>query len=277
MRRIILALSFLLLVLASSSHAAGRVFYDGWESGNTNLWSQADGRNLCTVVASSTDGVAGPYAGTKMARCNWNGTVAWSDVAAVEILGINSISYTNEVFFRLHFRRDNNLEMDTNSGTKVFRWANSSGPQVDLWSEFKGGPGLFEGGVLWGQEIITYWGGNDTAASSTSWHKAEYYFNHTTGAHKVWHDSILTRNDVTTPAATRLYPFYITSNWADPHDAVNHVYFDEVEIYSDTGTGATGLMSDASISGGGGGGPPAPTIPNPPFNLKACDPPGPCP
>jgi hypothetical protein len=50
----------------------------------------------------------------------------------------------------------------------------------------------------------------------------------------------------------------LPSNWSSnpgwEHDAVNNVYFDDVEIYSDMGTGATGSMADASITVGGGTG-----------------------
>ena len=72
--------------------------------------------------------------------------------------------------------------------------------------------------------------------------------------------------------ADRFTDFYITSNWADAHDAANHIYFDEIEIYSDTGTGATGLMSDATISSGSGGqtssGSGGQTAPNAPQNAQ---------
>ncbi len=65
---------------------------------------------------------------------------------------------------------------------------------------------------------------------------------------KVWHDGVLVRNDVAPFNGAKWSPFWLTSNWEDSHDAVNYVYFDDVEVYSDVGTGATGLMSDATIT-----------------------------
>lgn len=41
--------------------AATRVFYDGSEAGNTQLWANDGSRNRCTSVGVSSDGVAGPY------------------------------------------------------------------------------------------------------------------------------------------------------------------------------------------------------------------------
>ena len=76
----------------------------------------------------------------------------------------------------------------------------------------------------------------------------EYYFNHTTGQIKVWHDNVLIRSNSVSMGSQKWLPFYLTSNYADSHDATNYVYFDNIEIYSDAGTGATGLMSDGTIS-----------------------------
>src|SRR5262245_4628748 len=45
-----------LLVSANLTHAAGRVFYDGFEDGTTNAWQQDDFRNKCVVVTSALDG-----------------------------------------------------------------------------------------------------------------------------------------------------------------------------------------------------------------------------
>lgn len=55
-----------------------------------------------------------------------------------------------------------------------------------------------------------------------------------------------------TPNANKVGQFYITSNWSDVHDAVNYLYFDEVEIFSDTGTGGSGSMSAGTMTQGGG-------------------------
>ena len=90
-------------LLAPSALAAGRVFYDGFESGNTNLWQQDDYRDRCQVTTSAADGKAGPFAGSRMVRCNWNGTVAWNDPAKFQTLHLTP-SYNNEIFYRVRLR-----------------------------------------------------------------------------------------------------------------------------------------------------------------------------
>ena len=87
--------------------------------------------------------------------------------------------------------------------------------------------------------LPTYWGGAtaDNTGLSSGWHKVEYYFNHATGSIKVWHDGILIRNDTVSFNSQKWLPFYLTSNWSDGHDNTNYIYFDEIEVYSDTGTG----------------------------------------
>src|SRR5258706_12799771 len=100
-RHLLLALFALgLFSVASTSVAAGRVFYDGFESGNTNLWEQDDFRNRCQVVTTAADGVVGPFAGSRMLRCNDNGVAAWNDPASFETLMISSVNYSQELFIR---------------------------------------------------------------------------------------------------------------------------------------------------------------------------------
>lgn len=59
---------YTLVVPGQPSASMGRVFYDNFESGNTNLWEKDDFRNKCTVVAAADDAVLGPYAGTQLVR-----------------------------------------------------------------------------------------------------------------------------------------------------------------------------------------------------------------
>jgi hypothetical protein len=96
----------------------------------------------------------------------------------------------------------------------------------------------------------TYWGqAGDSTANPVSWHTVEWYFKVSAGTIKVWHDGMLVRNENGYDFKnTKWYPFYLGSNFSSPHDAVNYVYFDNIEIYSDTGTAAIGSMSDATIT-----------------------------
>ena len=72
---------------------------------------------------------------------------------------------------------------------------------------------------------------------------------------KVWQDGSLKQslsNLVTISPGAKWYPLYLMSNWSNnpgwSHDANNHVYWDNVEIFSDRGSGASGSMADGTIS-----------------------------
>ena len=241
------------LALMDASHAAGRVFFDDFEDGTTNKWAQDDFRNKCAVVTSAADGIAGPYAGSRMARCNWNGTVAWNDPATYESLAINSISYTNEIFYRVRLRVDKNTDRTNGSPLKMLRiyyWDGNQATYRDMFEDVIPGDSLSNRGNAGSTALSTYWGdaSGDNTGSSSGWHTVEYYFNNASGQIKVWHDGILIRNNTVSLNSQKWLPFYLTSNWSDAHDSTNYVYFDNIEIYSDTGSGTTGLMSDASIS-----------------------------
>lgn len=227
------------------ANAGGRIFYDGFESGTTSMWKQDDYRNRCQVVTSAADGVVGPRTGSRMLRCNWNGTVAWNDPAAFETLTIPTDNYSNELFIRVWVRRDANLERTEGSPAKLIRLFRQE-PYLDSFENIVPWNGLSHRGTF----SSTYWGGapGDNSNSHSAWHKVEYYFHQSNGTHKVWHDGILVRNDTGLKFGAKWSPLYITSNWSDPHDANNYVYFDDVEVFSDMATGATGSMSDATIS-----------------------------
>lgn len=252
------------LASANLSYAAGRVFYDDFEDGTTNKWAQDEFRNKCTVVTSATDRVTGPHAGSRMVRCNWNGSAAWNDSAAFESLRINSINYNNELFYRVWMRPDTNLQRTSNSPTKILRIYNQA--VNDLYHVLWTGNSLRSEGVAGGSSFPTYWGsGNDNSGLSSGWHKIEFYFNHSTGTIREWHDGLMIRNNAGLSfGSTKWYPLFITSNWSDSHDSTNHVYFDGVEIYSDTGTGSSGLMSDATINSSSS----SQTVPNRPENAQ---------
>lgn len=232
--------------------AQGRIFYDGFESGDTSLWSQADFRNRCQVVAASQDGIAGPFSGTKMLKCNDNGSLAWNDPAAFESLMLDNLSYQNELFIRVRVRADASLERTGVSGKKIlrfFNWTGNASTYNDLFETLYPSSGLTNEGVAGGTQLQTYWGGaaGDLSANSNSWHKVEYYIS-TAGTIKVWHDGVLVRDNGGLPTGNAKWlPFYITSNWADSHGSTNNVYFDDFEVFSDLGSGFTGSMTNASI------------------------------
>lgn len=226
---------------------AGRVFHDGFESGNTNLWNQADYRNRCAVVTTAADSGVGPYSGTYMARANWDGTVAWNDPACFESLNVQP-SYTNELFYRCRFRVDNNLTPTGGSATKILRiWYWNGSVQNDLYCVVRSGSGMTNEGVANNTQLDTYYG----SYNAGEWNEVEYYISLSSDVVKVWFNGSLVRNDSVNTGSSPWNDFYITSNWEDSHDATNYIYFDEIEIFSDTGTGGTGSMSDGTITQGG--------------------------
>jgi hypothetical protein len=259
----IILISLCSLALTDISHAAGRVFYDGFESGVVNAKWRSDGDSpLCSVVSSAVDGVAGPYAGTKMVSCNT------STNANFDNLVLDTNNYSDVLLIRTRVRVDKDMDRTVSSSKKILRFFYWTGSVYhDLFAIIRPASGLNnESHSQLNVTENTYWGGasGDNTANSSSWHKVEYYIRQSTGAMKVWHDGVLVRNELgLNYVGVKWSPFYITSNFSDSHDGTNHVYFDEFEVFSDLGTGATGLMSSATITQGSSAQSPAPESPAP--------------
>ena len=269
----LLAMSVILLsalAVTEVSYAAGRIFYDGFESGSVSQWpnDKIAPDPPCIVVTTATDGVLGPKAGAHMARCNYDG----SGSNRFSTLNVDTSNYTNELFLRMWMRLDNNVDRTTDTNAfKLLRYFQTAGTYHDLF-EVAGHPQeAFNnaGNSSNSGTLPTYWGGasGDHTNNPSSWHKIEYYFNQSAGAVKVWHDGILIRNDSGfTFAGVKWTDFYVGSNGdLGSSDTTNHWYLDEFEVYSDDGTGATGTMSNATITQGGSA---DTTPPAAPVNLR---------
>ncbi len=262
----------LLALAASAAQADGRVFSDGWDAGNTSLWSQDGARNRCQAVTSAADGGVGPHTGSYMLRCNWNGTLAWDAAARYETLVQGSYSMNTEILFRFWLRPDNNAKDYTGGGgPKIMRFG-TAGSYFS--GQFITTP-YYNGGTLTGamynsvgsQIGATLWGTTPTL-SNGQWHKVEIYIRQGTsdGIARLWLDDALQwqATGANTIDTSDWGTFWISSNWSGAagccdHDSTNYLYWDDFEVYSDTGTGGTGLMSDGTIAQTGGGGV-APTI-----------------
>jgi len=194
-----------------------------------------------------------------MASCNWNGTLAWNDPARFETLDI-SPSYTDEVFYRMRWRIDQDMDGNNQDGSesrpKMFRIFVTS----PSYNDFFMAP---YGSIHWsflsnnGSYQVVNWG--DGSSNPNSWHETEIYFNHSNGTIKTWHDGILIHSvsGVNFQGAGWV-PFGLTSNWSGDdtccfHDTSNHLYVDNVEAFSDatSGTPATGSMANGDIVSGG--------------------------
>lgn len=253
------------IAFSTLANAAGRVFYDGFEDGTTNKWQQDSYRNKCTVITVAADGGAAK-SGSRMLKCNWNGVVAWNDPASFETLVLDNYSYASEILFRFWIRPDANAKDHPANGAKILRVGRES-----FWAlNFRDG---LANGSFWSSAAQlggTFWGGSNL--SDGKWHKLEFYIKQgTNGAFKYWEDGVLKHsatNINTMPADGKWSPVYISSNWSGAdgccdHDTTNYLYWDEFEIYTDTGSGATGSLADASISAGGSSPPPVAAPPAP--------------
>jgi len=256
---VFMAVAALSLGSVSDAAAAGRVFYDGFESG-TGQWSQAEYHNKCTAVSSSVDGRP-TRSGSSMLECNWNGVVIWSDAASFSGMKLNSFIYSREAFLRLWVRYA--TDVDHADGGKLFRLSpggdsfyfgaqmqNTGGPMFSYWESINGQAGP----INWG---------NGSSLGNGNWHEVEIYIKHNTtgsadGVLKIWEDGSLKQqalNLVTASSGSRWYPLYLMSNWSSnpgwEHDANNHVYWDDIEIFSDSGSGSSGSMADGTVSASG--------------------------
>jgi hypothetical protein len=260
-----------LLTIVNRSQAAGAggvVFSDGFESGNTNLWSADGFRNKCTASRTAVDG-GGPHSGSYMAECNWNGILAWNDPAAYTTLQLSWWNYSREFLIRFWVRLSS--DVDHKIGSKLLRLFSPSGSDnmfLDAQMESGGGPIYIQWAQINGQLGPILYG--SAPLGNGSWHKVEIYLKHNTpgltdGTMRVWQDGVVQHQAVNITSVTtgnHWYPMYFMSNWSNnpgwEHDANNHVYWDDVEVFSDLGTGATGLMSDATIRASGTGTPTTP-------------------
>ena len=246
---------------AGAVQSAGLVFSDNFESGKVTKWAQDDTRDLCQPVQRGVDGSA-PHGGQYMLQCNWNGTVGWNAPNAFSTVKLPQEQwiYTSEFLLRLWIKYDQ--DVSHTFGGKVLRFFSSdnldgyyliaqmqspSGPAMSVWQAFNGVAGP------------TFWGAG-APLGNHGWHKLEIYMKASTSANgiaRVWFDGVLVQqvtNTVTVAPGQSWGPLHLMSNWSNnpgwEHGANNHIYWDDVEMYTDTGVGGTGQLSDASIQGG---------------------------
>ena len=267
------------LMVTDILYAAGRQRFDDFESyplGQLSLptangyWRSDSGRIPPDIVSSAADAGVGPHSGSKMARFNYDTTLAWPSLnifSSMQSANTSSIIVNDEFFYRMWVRHDANCgRVDLGSGKKFMRIYSGNGAQSnDLITDFITSNGFTNFGNDSGGAALmpTYWGGSgDFSATNsvTQWVKVEYYFKFSTGTVKVWTDGALRRNDTgrnLTFWGTHgdgWKDFYPQSNWGDVenngyrHGTTNYMYVEDFEVYSDVGTGATGLMSDATIT-----------------------------
>jgi len=240
------------LFVCGYAYGAGRVFYDSAEADAdpiTHGWSPDSPNGTCSYVTSGADGTS-PHGGSKMIRCNFSNVSS----NAFDTLKIGTSSYTDEFFYRVYVRLDTNFNQSGSGAQKILRHF-----QTDPYHDHFAVVGPSDAG--WKDQCNP----NDSTACPTkyegdcldvtgAWHKYEFYLRQSTGTIKVWCDGSLVRNDTGMDfVSTKWNTFYLTSNGdTGGSDATNYEYFDDFELYTDQGSGATGSMSDATIAQGGG-------------------------
>jgi hypothetical protein len=176
--------------------------------------------------------------------------------------------YTNEFLIRAWVRLD--ADVAHTFGSKLLRLFPDDKLDsfiLDAQMNQPGGPALITWELINGAQGPETWGAG-TSLGDHQWHKIEIYMNArstATGSARVWLDGKLqleVKNAVTVAPGGTWGPLILTSNWSSnpgwEHGANNHLYWDDVEVYTDTGSGASGSMGDASVTATSGGAPTPP-------------------
>jgi hypothetical protein len=264
MRRMILW-ALALVLLAAPASAQRRMVFDTVESGtHHSVWR---GTDKCIVATSSLDGDP-VITGTYQYRCNWDGVdpdpvrAPFGHSHTEQFFNDGDIAWTNEYLIRFRFRHDTNI--DDAEGSKFFRPSYGSAGAWVVSCEFQAGN---SGTWVWFEGLISvayFVAGNSqgnpvVVCGDHVEHEMEYYVRKgVSGEIKFWQDGDLKRT-WTGDTTNIILSLNILSNWSlNPgwdHDALNTVYVDDFEVYTDASSGgevATGSMADGTVSVSGG-------------------------
>jgi hypothetical protein len=215
-------------------YADSRVFFENFDDGNANEFDSVRG----SVVSNYS------YSG------NFCGRGAWNDSNPEDFV-INNFQYEKELFLRFWIRVDSNCEPE--EGAKFLRLGFDGG-NTDTYHEINTGNGSihapwFTDGIM----VLNAYSGN---IGIGEWTKYEVYIKHDTnnsdGIFRVWiNDELVPKYDQLLVDSfddeEKWYPIHLPSNWVHRGENPNYVYFDDVEVFSDQGTGAVGEMENGTI------------------------------
>lgn len=232
----------LAVLLAATAHAQTPVVRYTMDPGSVPPASSD--RDGGVVVTKALDGQ--PLRNGSALMANWNGVVAWNHRQS--FTGAEFGVKTNGRYFvRQWFRAD--ADVDVNDGSKLGRVGFPGG--VFFECQFEGG----RNATLKAQAgDSAFWGGS--ALCNRGWHKLEVAI--VPNSIRVWLDD---REMRTWSGVSSGNVVNIMSNWSSnpgwEHDANNHMYFDDIEVYSDA-AGHDAASMWAGTIGEGGSQPPPP-------------------
>jgi hypothetical protein len=250
-------LSIAILVLFAFSFSATRLFYDGFEDGTLHKWNTAPnaaltGPNIPPSVIS-----LGSHSGTHCISINWDGTKAWNAPGVQTMMSLDSFAYTSTVFTRFWVKIDPDFDTPPNGGgPKIFKWGNGNPKELYLVPRMGDNVALSEFSNA-SIPMVSFWGNTQSRVGGNTWHKIEQYMETGNAATiKLWVDGVLVNQwtALNTNVGGTWFPLWWASNWTGAtgccdHDASNHLYVDDFEVFSDatSGEATTGNMADASI------------------------------
>lgn len=227
----------LIFGLATDISAQGRVFY---EPGDGSSQATTD----CRVTTTSRDGVA--HRNGSALECGWDGTLDWTNPLKTRELEL-TVPVKAELLADAWFRVDANV--DARAGSKLMRLSFGGGKaDVIVACQFEQAePTLFMS--VNGQ--YSFWGNTAASRCRTGWNRIKVYVS--TSLIRLWLNGALLREWTGVFVIDGMVGFM--SNWSSndgwTHDALNHVYWDEQQIFSDAGTGGSGSMRDGTMTQGG--------------------------
>lgn len=241
MRRLMMMTTLLALLPALASAQTGLAARYTMEPGSVPP-APTDGRAPGVVVSKARDGA--PLCGSGAAyETNWNGVVAWNDPQAFTGAEI-PVPTKGRYFLRATFRLD--ADVDRKDGAKLLRVGYPGGITFEL---------LDATSTLKAQvSDVVYWGGVPVTRGC---HQIEVAIT-PTGV-RAWLDD----RELRTWGGSGAGPVInIMSNWSNnpgwEHDAANHVYWDNIEVYSDVAGADAAAMWAGTITAGSQPPPPPP-------------------
>lgn len=211
-----------------------------YENFDVSIGQQTD----CVAVNIGKDGTAALSG--KSLECNWDGTRSWQDSLATQEME-TFVSANNEKLFSGWFRVDRNV--DHVGGSKLMRIGWNTPSEMIISCQFEQGDSATLFASINNQS--SFWGNTQGICGDHQWHRIRVYTSPTLV--RLWLDNNLLREWTGTfDFGSGQQGVFFMSNWSSnpgwEHDANNSVMWDDIEVFSDMGTGGTGSMRDGAMT-----------------------------